>query len=64
MIDRRTELISPRAAVIMDLRDGYGSEDIAIRRSLDIGLIRCIISELRREGLLRTMCYDMEGLDK
>ena len=42
----------PYAAVLMDLREGYGVEDIALRRNMPVESIRRIITHLRDDGVL------------
>ena len=41
-----------KAAVIVQLREGLGVEDIALRMSCDVKHVRDLVSQLRRHGLL------------
>lgn len=43
---------TPRAAVLLDLREGYGVEDIAVQRKMPVASVRRIVTELRDEGVL------------
>lgn len=44
--------ITPRAAVLVDLREGFGVEDIAINRKIPVERVREIVTALRTEGIL------------
>lgn len=44
--------ITPRAAVLLDLREGLGVEDIALRRDMTPESVREIVGDLRRDGVL------------
>lgn len=48
------------AIVLIDLRRGFGAEDIADRRSIPVERVRKIISELRTWGLLAEV--DWKGM--
>ena len=41
-----------KAAVIRDLREGFGVEDIAHRMDCDVQHVRDLVSQLRKHGLL------------
>ena len=41
-----------KAAVIRDLRDGFGVEDIAHRMGCDVQAVRDLVADLRKHGLL------------
>ena len=40
------------AAVTLDLREGYGVEDIALRMECDVQHVRDLVVDLRKHGLL------------
>ena len=44
-----------KAAVIRDLRDGFGVEDIAHRMDCDVQRVRDLVADLRKHGLLPQM---------
>lgn len=41
-----------RAKVLNDLRAGYGVEDIALRLSIPVEVVRTIVADLRADGIL------------
>ena len=41
-----------KAAVIRDLREGFGVEDIALRMDCDVQRVRDFVADLRKHGLL------------
>jgi|GEM_PF-3961214 len=41
-----------KAAVIRDLREGYGVEDIALRMECDVQAVRDLVAYLRKHGVL------------
>lgn len=41
-----------KVAVIRDLRDGFGVEDIALRMDCDVQRVRDFVADLRKHGLL------------
>lgn len=45
-----------KKAVIADLRDGFGVEDIAARMSCRVDAVRKYVATLRRYGLLPGIC--------
>lgn len=47
-----------KAAVIRDLREGYGVEDIALRMDCRVEAVRELVAELRKAGLLPRMYHD------
>lgn len=48
MTDKRLH----RAAVLNDLRAGYGVEDIALRHPIPVEVVRTIVADLRADGIL------------
>ena len=55
--------ITPRAAVLVDLRDGYGVEDIAINRKIPVASVRRIVMELRDDGILAQIQWNARDSD-
>lgn len=47
-----TAKIPERTIVLIDLRAGFGVEDIAMRRSIPVARVRETIREFRRCGIL------------
>ena len=47
-----------KAAVIRDLRDGFGVEDIAHRMDCDVQRVRDLVADLRKRGLLPRLYED------
>ena len=47
-----------KAAVIRDLREGFGVEDIAHRMGCDVQAVRDLVADLRRHGLLPRLYMD------
>ena len=47
-----------KAAVIRDLREGFGVEDIAHRMDCDVQRVRELVADLRKRGLLPRLYED------
>ena len=47
-----------KAAVIRDLREGFGVEDIAHRMECDVQAVRDLVADLRKYGLLPRLYMD------
>ena len=50
-----------KAAVIRDLREGYGVEDIALRMECDVQHVRDLVVDLRKHGLLPRLYEQARG---
>ena len=50
-----------KAAVIRDLRDGFGVEDIAHRMDCDVQRVRDLVADLRKHGLLPHLYEQARG---
>ncbi|MEM9046725.1 MAG: hypothetical protein AAGC81_18750 [Pseudomonadota bacterium] len=54
--------MSAQEMIIADLRDGYGWEDICVRRGLSATVVRKAIQSLRARGFLaRLVRWPIEG---
>lgn len=56
-----TRTVSLRAHVLNDLREGYGAEEIAQRRSVPVAEVRRIVCHLGDDGILADLDWRLSA---